>query len=69
LITVDNICVGVYESSVKAKDFIVKNFPEDYHNLDEFVVNEIPIMNRTTSSTVCVKKVVMNELIPANTPS
>lgn len=69
IITVNDICIGVYESSIKAKDFIVKNFPVEYHNLDKFVVSEIPIMNLTTSSTVCLKKVAMNEFIPASTPS
>lgn len=69
MITVDSACIGLYDSSVKAKDFIVKNFPVEFHDQDEFIVNEIPILNRTIAATVCLKKVPMNELIPASTPS
>lgn len=69
MITVDSICIGIYESLVKAKDFIMKTFPVEFHDQEEFIVNEIPILNRTTLSTVCLKKVLMNELIPASTPS
>jgi hypothetical protein len=66
MITVNDICIGVYDSVIKAKDFIVKNFPEEFHNQDEFEVNEIPIMNYKTTSTVCLKKEVMNMFIYKN---
>lgn len=69
ILTVDSLCVGIFESSIKAKDFICKNFPTEFHDQEEFVVSEFPLMNITTPVSVIMKKVAMNEFIPASTPS
>lgn len=69
IITINTICIGIYDSSIKARDFIINNFPIDYHNQDEFIIHEIPFFNIFTSSTVCLKKVPMNELILLSNPN